>query len=124
MVMFETLITLLVCDTARSMLFHNRCPLIVEPKDYQRWLSPAERSHLPIDLVRTYPAEGMKAWRVAKLQGNGPHLLQALSDPPQTAGSLFAEQWPSGNVGRHDRSIVRVGAHRMKTTGTGSWHAE
>ena len=56
--------------------FHNRCPLIIEPKDYERWLAPAEPSHLPIDLVRTYPAEEMKAWRVAKLQGNGPHLLE------------------------------------------------
>jgi putative SOS response-associated peptidase YedK len=22
--------------------FHNRCPLIIEPKDYERWLAPAE----------------------------------------------------------------------------------
>jgi putative SOS response-associated peptidase YedK len=47
--------------------------------DYERWLAPAEPSHLPIDLVRTYPAEDMKAWRVAKLQGNGPHLLAPLT---------------------------------------------
>lgn len=58
--------------------FHNRCPLIIEPKDYERWLAPSEPSHLPIDLVRTYPAEEMKAWRVAKLQGNGPHLLEPI----------------------------------------------
>jgi putative SOS response-associated peptidase YedK len=60
--------------------FHNRCPLIIEQKDYERWLAPAEPSHLPIDLVRTYPAEGMKAWREAKLQGNGPHLLDPIAD--------------------------------------------
>lgn len=41
--------------------FHNRCPLILDTKDYERWLVPAEPSHLPIDLVRTYPSEGMKA---------------------------------------------------------------
>ena len=72
--------------------FHNRCPLIIEPKDYERWLAPAEPSHLPIDLVRTYPAEEMKAWRVAKLQGNGPHLLQPLTDPPESSESLFVEK--------------------------------
>jgi putative SOS response-associated peptidase YedK len=44
--------------------FHNRCPLIIDPRDYERWLQPAEPSHLPIDLVRTWPAEEMKAWRV------------------------------------------------------------
>ena len=27
--------------------FHNRRPLIIEPKDYERWLAPAELSHLP-----------------------------------------------------------------------------
>lgn len=59
--------------------FHNRCPLIVEAKDYERWLASTEPSRLPIDLVRTYPAEGMKAWKVARLQGNGPHLLEPMA---------------------------------------------
>jgi putative SOS response-associated peptidase YedK len=72
--------------------FHNRCPLIIEPKDYERWLAPAEPSHLPIDLVRTYPAEEMKAWRVAKLQGNGPHLLEPLTDSLESARFFIAEQ--------------------------------
>lgn len=65
--------------------FHNRCPLIIEPKDYERWLSPAEPSHLPVELVRTFPAEGMKAWRVAKLKGNGPHLVEPLVESWESA---------------------------------------
>ena len=68
--------------------FHNRCPLIIDPKDYARWLEPAEPSHLPIDLLRTWPAAEMKAWRVAKLKGNGPHLLEPAIDAPAT---LFGE---------------------------------
>jgi putative SOS response-associated peptidase YedK len=72
--------------------FHNRCPLIIEAKDYERWLAPSEPSHLPIDLVRTYPAEGMKAWRVAKLQGNGPHLLEPLTDYSESARTFVTEQ--------------------------------
>ena len=74
--------------------FHNRCPLIIEPKDYSRWLAPAEPSHLPIDLVRTYPAEGMKAWRVAPLKDDGPQLLEPLKTPAdamQATPSLFPE---------------------------------
>ena len=62
--------------------FHNRCPLIIEPKDYDRWLNPYAKddpSTIPIELVRTYPAEGMKAWRVNPLKGNGPKLLEPLS---------------------------------------------
>ena len=71
--------------------FHNRCPLIIEPKDYERWLALAEPSHLPIDLVRTFPAEGMKAWRVAKLHGNGPQLLKPLVDSGESTRSFIAE---------------------------------
>lgn len=66
--------------------FHNRCPMILEPKDYTRWLAEMEPSHLPIDMVRTWPAEEMKAWRVAKLQGNGSHLLEPF---PETSPNLF-----------------------------------
>jgi len=72
--------------------FHNRCPLVIEPRNYERWLAPADPSHLPIDLVRTWPGEDMKAWRVAKLQGNGPHLLEPVSEaPPMSAISPPSE---------------------------------
>lgn len=78
--------------------FHNRCPLIIEPKDWARWLAPAEPSNLPIDLVRTPPSEVMKAWRVPKLLGDGPHLLdpatpsQAAPPHSESQGALpFAE---------------------------------
>jgi putative SOS response-associated peptidase YedK len=61
--------------------FHNRCPLIIEPKDYGRWLTPyvnEDLSTVPVELVRTNPAEGMKAWRVKPLKGNGPELLEPI----------------------------------------------
>jgi hypothetical protein len=35
-----------------------------------------DTSTVPVGLVRTYPAEGMKAWRVNQLKGNGPELLE------------------------------------------------
>lgn len=43
---------------------HNRMPVILTPKDYQRWLEPGEPTHLPVDLLRPYQAEEMKAWKV------------------------------------------------------------
>ena len=49
---------------------HNRMPVIVSPKDYQRWLEPGEPSHLPVDLLRPYPAEDMTAWKVSAAVGN------------------------------------------------------
>ena len=45
-------------------------PVILNPRDYDRWLAPAEPSHLPVDLLRPYPAEEMKAWRVGSDVGN------------------------------------------------------
>ena len=62
--------------------FHNRCPLIIEPKDYARWLNPyvkEDPSTVPVELVRTYPAEGMRAWMVNPLKGNGPELLEPMN---------------------------------------------
>lgn len=61
--------------------FHNRCPLIIEPNDYGRWLTPyvkEDPSTVPVELVRTYQAEGMRAWKVNQLKGNGPELLEPL----------------------------------------------
>jgi putative SOS response-associated peptidase YedK len=49
---------------------HNRMPVIVARKDYQRWMAPAEPSHLPVDLLRPFPADEMKAWKVSRAVGN------------------------------------------------------
>jgi len=49
---------------------HNRMPVILAPKDYLRWLEPGEATHLPTDLLRPYPAEEMKAWKVGSAVGN------------------------------------------------------
>ena len=49
---------------------HNRMPVIVPPKDYSRWMAPADPAQLPVDLLRPYPADEMKAWKVGKAVGN------------------------------------------------------
>jgi putative SOS response-associated peptidase YedK len=49
---------------------HNRMPVILEPKDYDRWLAPGDPGQLPLDLLRSYPAEQMKAWKVDRQVGN------------------------------------------------------
>lgn len=49
---------------------HNRMPVILSPQDYSRWLDPGEPSQLPIDLLRPYPAEEMRAWKVSAAVGN------------------------------------------------------
>ena len=58
---------------------HNRMPVILEPKDYSRWLEPAAVERLPVDLLRPFPAERMTAWpvseRVGNVRNNDPELL-------------------------------------------------
>ena len=58
---------------ASKIVANDGCPPTLQP------------SHLPADLVKPLPSEEMKAWRVAKLQGNGPHLLE-----PVAAGGVEA----------------------------------
>jgi len=75
--------TILTTDPNELMEpIHNRMPVILAPKDYQRWLEPSEPTHLPVDLLRPYPAEEMKAWKVGSAVGNvrsnAPGLITAI----------------------------------------------
>ena len=58
---------------------HNRMPVILEPKDYERWMEPAAAERLPLDLLRPFPEERMIAWpvssRVGNVRNNDPELL-------------------------------------------------
>ena len=63
--------TILTTDANELMgAIHNRMPVIVAPKDYGRWMAPADQAHLPVDLLKPYPTEEMKAWKVGKAVGN------------------------------------------------------
>ena len=50
--------------------FHNRMPVIIPRRDYERWLAPCAPDRLPLDLLRPYPAEEMIAWKVDPKVGN------------------------------------------------------
>jgi len=47
---------------------HDRMPLIVARGDWQRWLEPGSAEQPPVDLLRPFDADMMKAWRVVKDQ--------------------------------------------------------
>jgi putative SOS response-associated peptidase YedK len=50
--------------------YHDRMGVILEAKNYQRWLEPGEVHTLPFDLLRPYREEDMKSWRVSGKVGN------------------------------------------------------
>jgi putative SOS response-associated peptidase YedK len=60
---------------------HNRMPLIIPPKDYERWMAPIDRAHLPVDLLRPYPAEEMRLWKVGRAVGNTRNNDASLVEP-------------------------------------------
>ncbi len=83
---------------------HTRMPVILQPKDYDRWLQPGDPQRPPVDLLRPFPAELMKAWKVGKDVGNvrndNPNLcVESLvgddedapetPEPPPAQGGLF-----------------------------------
>jgi putative SOS response-associated peptidase YedK len=72
--------TILTTDPNQLMEpIHNRMPVILEPKGYDRWLDPGDPARPSVDLLCSYAAERMKAWpvsdRVGNVRNNGPELL-------------------------------------------------
>jgi putative SOS response-associated peptidase YedK len=69
---------------------HNRMPVILEPRDYNRWLDPGNAARPPVDLLRPFPAEKMRVWpvsdRVGNVRNNDAQLLEEARMP---AGPLF-----------------------------------
>ncbi len=49
---------------------HNRMPVILEPAAYTRWLACVDLEPPPLDLLRTFDANAMKAWKVDIAVGN------------------------------------------------------
>jgi putative SOS response-associated peptidase YedK len=63
--------TIITTDPNELMApLHNRMPVILHKHDYERWLAPADPLRLPVDLLRPFPAEQMKAWEVGSAVGN------------------------------------------------------
>jgi putative SOS response-associated peptidase YedK len=49
---------------------HDRMPVIIKKSDYQRWLEPGSQERPPIDLIRPYASDEMKAWRLDRRVNN------------------------------------------------------
>jgi len=49
---------------------HDRMPVIIKSADYQRWLQPGPVEHPPLDLIRPFDSDAMKAWRVDRRINN------------------------------------------------------
>jgi putative SOS response-associated peptidase YedK len=67
---------------------HDRMPVIIPEKDYDRWLQPGDPERPPIDLLRPCEADKMTAWKVDKAVGNvkndRPELIEPASAAPES----------------------------------------
>jgi putative SOS response-associated peptidase YedK len=83
----ETFTILTTDPNALMEPVHNRMPVILEPRDYPRWLDAGDPARPPIDLLRPYPAEKMTAWpvsdRVGNVRNNDPELLESPELSPE-----------------------------------------
>ncbi len=67
---------------------HDRMPVILMPRDYERWLRHDDAARPPVDLLRPYDSVLMHSWRVTpaigNVRNNAPDLLE-----PTPATTLF-----------------------------------
>ena len=86
-----SVITVVPNDLLRFM--HDRMPLIIDPRDYTRWLEPGDPKRPPVDLLRPYDDELMKIWQVKPDVGNvrndRPDLIDPI-EPPDEPPTLFS----------------------------------
>ena len=72
---------------------HDRMPVILEPKDYDRWIEPGDPTRLPVDLLRPFPAEKMRSWpiheRVGNVRNDEADLLKECEAEDAAQGKLF-----------------------------------
>jgi putative SOS response-associated peptidase YedK len=60
---------------------HDRMPVILHPRDYDRWLNDYDEARPPIDLLRPYESDGMTMTPANRAVGNvrntGPEMLNS-----------------------------------------------
>jgi putative SOS response-associated peptidase YedK len=63
---------------------HDRMPVIIPGRDYDRWLQAGNPERPPVDLLRPFYASQMTAWKVGNAVGNvkndSPELIEPASD--------------------------------------------
>jgi len=82
----------LVADATK----HDRMPLIVAKRDWQRWLEPSNPDQPLVDLLRPFDSELMKAWRadekINNVKSTGPELgLPLKKDDDKQLGMFDAD---------------------------------
>lgn len=67
---------------------HPRMPVVLSPRDYERWLDREQTERLPLDLLRPYPSAEMKSYpanaKVNSVRNNGPEMMKAAAEAAES----------------------------------------
>ena len=67
---------------------HPRMPVILHPRDYDRWLDREETERLPLELLKPYESEEMEMYeanpKVGNFRNNGPEMLKKALDAAES----------------------------------------
>jgi putative SOS response-associated peptidase YedK len=73
--------TITTKDNELAATVHNRMPVILHLDDYAQWLTRVDCERPPIELLRPYPSDDMKAQKVktgvGNVKNNYPELLDS-----------------------------------------------
>ena len=90
----ETFTILTTAANEQLAAIHNRMPVIIERKDYGRWLDADEKAAPPMDMLHPCAVDRMHAWpvgdRVGNTRNNDASLLDPVDSRDESAqGQLF-----------------------------------
>jgi hypothetical protein len=98
---------------------HDRMPVIIPERDYDRWLK-ADPDRPPIDLLRPFDAGKMTAWKVEKAVGNvkndSPELIEPASDAAKEVKEDREKVQPGGPQSALWDLAYRQALHRLDET--------
>ena len=67
---------------------HPRMPVILHPRDYDRWLDREETERLPLDLLQPYESDEMEMHeanpKVGNVRNNGPELMRKATEASES----------------------------------------
>jgi SOS response associated peptidase (SRAP) len=109
---------------------HDRMPVIVPEREYDRWLNVSDTQRLPLDLLRPFDADRMTAWKVGKDVGNVKNDRPELIEPEGHADAKLAHTLAdaighakgSGHLGR--KSVTVRSGWEGEFTGRVKGHSE
>jgi putative SOS response-associated peptidase YedK len=81
----ESFTILTTAANERLTTIHDRMPVIIECKDYDRWLDTDEKAAPPLDLLHPYAANQVHTWPVSDRVGNIRNNDASLLDPIDTS---------------------------------------